>query len=398
MKKILFLMAATALVASCSDTNSLNKVEETPIGFANTYIGKITKANAGEMTGGTNGTLFTTDNTMEVWGWKNNPNSTTPNSQVFDDQLVTYDASLTGTTKWKYSPLKYWDRAASYKFYAVAPHDKFTIDEELEDAKAADRKFHATSVPTIQTLMDNNGTSKIKIATDDSGAGTKSTAIDYLVAAMVSCAAGASNQGNNTTDHDVDFTFNHILSKLNVKVVTSNAFSNSGTVYPQIKLNKLDLKIDGLANQYDQKTAGSVTPAATDGDIWTGASAEATITSFNADGTTVEPQLLSTTAFDAASYFIAPTKTGTTSPEVAAGTSTVKIQATYTIYYDGESNPTSSEVCMSDVLTITNLTRFGQNTVNNLTITIDPQAIYFDVVTVNDWSTEEGQNGTITVQ
>lgn len=391
-------MAATALVASCSDTNSLNKVEETPIGFANTYIGKITKANAGEMTGGTNGTLFTTDNTMEVWGWKNNPNSTTPNSQVFDDQLVTYDASLTGTTKWKYSPLKYWDRAASYKFYAVAPHDKFTIDEELEDANAADRKFHATSVPTIQTLMDNNGTSKIKLATDDSGAGTKSTAIDYLVAAMVSCSAGASNQGNNTTDHDVDFTFNHILSKLNVKVVTSTAFSNSGTVYPQIKLNKLDLKIAGLANQYDQKTAGTVTPAATDGDIWTGESAEATITSFNAGGTTVAPQLLSTTAFDAASYFIAPTKTGTTSPEVAAGTSTVKIQATYTIYYDGGSNPTSSEVCVSDVLPITNLTRFGQNTVNNLTITIDPQAIYFDVVTVNDWSTEEGQNGTITVQ
>ena len=398
MKKILFLMAATALVASCSDTNSLNEVEETPIGFANTYIGKITKANAGEMTGGTNGTLFTTDNTMEVWGWKNNPNNTTnPNSQVFDDQVVRYNASSSQTsTKWEYSPLKYWDRAASYKFYAVAPHDKFTIDEVLEDADAANRKFHATSVPTIQTLMDNNGTSKIKLATDDSGAGTKSTAIDYLVAAMVSCAAGASNQGNNTTDHDVDFTFNHILSKLNVKVVTSSTFNNNSTTYPHIKLNKLDLKIAGLANQYDQKTAGSVTPAATDGDIWTGASAETTITSFYADGTTVAPQLLSTTAFDAASYFIAPTKTGTTSPVEAAGTSTVKIQATYTIYYDGGSDPTSSEVCMSDVLTITDLTRFGQNTVNNLTITIDPKAIYFDVVTVNDWT--NGQNGTITVE
>ena len=141
MKKILFLMAATALVASCSDTNSLNEVEETPIGFANTYIGKITKANAGEMTGGTNGTLFTTDNTMEVWGWKNNPNNTTnPNSQVFDDQVVRYNASSSQTsTKWEYSPLKYWDRAASYKFYAVAPHDKFTIDEVLEDADAANR-------------------------------------------------------------------------------------------------------------------------------------------------------------------------------------------------------------------------------------------------------------------
>lgn len=391
-------MAATALVVSCSDTNSLNEVEETPIGFANTYIGKITKANAGEMTGGTGGTLFTNGNTMEVWGWKNNPSSTTIDNQVFDDQVVTYNASLTGgTTKWEYSPLKYWDRAASYKFYAVAPHDKFTINEVLEDANATNRKFQATAVPTIQTLMDNNGTSKIKLATDDSGAGTKSTAIDYLVAAMVSCAAGASNQGNNTTDHDVDFTFNHILSKLNVKVVTSSTFNNTSTTYPQIKLNKLDLKIAGLANQYDQKTAGSVTPAATDGDIWTGESAEATITSFNADGTTVAPQLLSTTAFDAASYFIAPTKTGTTSPEVAAGTSTVKIQATYTIYYDGGSDPTSSEVCMSDVLTIENLTRFGQNTVNNLTITIDPKAIYFDVVTVNDWSTE-GQEGTITVQ
>lgn len=398
MKKVLFLLVTAAIVMSCSENSVVNDAEETPIGFANTYIGKITKGNAGEMTGGTNGTLFTTGNTMEVWGWKNNPNnSTTPDNQVFDDQVVTYNASSSQTTtKWEYSPLKYWDRAASYKFYAAAPHDKFTIDEVLQDANAANRKFHATGVPTIQVLMDNNGTSKIKLATDESGAGTKSEAIDYLVAAVVSCAAGASNQGNNTTDHDVDFTFNHILSKLNVIVNTSSTFSNTDSNYPQIKLNKLDLKIAGLANQYDQKTAGAVTPLATDGDTWTGASEETTITCFNADGTTVTPQLLRTDNFDAASYFIAPTKTGTTDPEVAAGTSTVKIQATYTVYYDGGSNPTSSEVCLSDVLTIDNLTRFGQNTVNNLTITIDPQAIYFDVVTVDDWT--NGQDGTITVQ
>ena len=51
MKKSLFIIAATALVISCSSNDSFKEIEtqDVPIGFGNAYIGKITKANDGEM-------------------------------------------------------------------------------------------------------------------------------------------------------------------------------------------------------------------------------------------------------------------------------------------------------------------------------------------------------------
>ncbi|MGX8690347.1 MAG: hypothetical protein ACSW76_06840, partial [Bacteroidaceae bacterium] len=117
MKKSLFIIAATALVISCSSNDSFKEIEtqDVPIGFGNAYIGKITKANDGEMNATT---IATNGNTMEVWGWKYNANQNPAYTQVFDNTVVTYNSSSTQTTtSWEYSPLKFWDRAASYNFY-----------------------------------------------------------------------------------------------------------------------------------------------------------------------------------------------------------------------------------------------------------------------------------------
>lgn len=407
MKKAFLIIAAATLVISCANDSVRNDVitEDIPIGFGNAYIGKITKANFGEMTasntnGVSSGTLCTEGNTMEVWGWKYNANNaTTPYTKVFDNEVVTYHdnpSPAQSTTNWVYSPLRFWDRAASYKFYAVAPDGKFTMPvEDLSDDTK--RNLQATSVPTIQILENNNGTEKIKLANAESSvAGTASTAIDYLVSSVVNCAATATYQGNDANDKDVNFTFNHILSKLVVKVVTTDNFNHSATEYPNIQLNELTLKISGLANTWNQKTAGALNAAATDGDQWTGASSAETTRSFYADGTTVTRLLLSNTAQDVASYFIAPTKTGTTDPQLAAGTSTVQVQVGYRINYAADGD-VPYEDCLTEYLDITGLTSFVQNTVNNLTVTIDPKAIYFDVESVNDW-TNGTNDGTVTVE
>lgn len=405
MKKSIFIIAATALVAGCASNESFKDIdnEEVAIGFGNTYIGNITKANAGEMTGSmTNGTssgsLCTDGNTMEVWGWKFNDNTDPKYTKVFDNTVVTYNASLSGgTTKWQYSPLKYWDRAASYNFYAVAPDGVFTMpNENLTDATL--RKFQATSVPDVQILQDNNGKAdgtQIIAAYSTAGTGQQaSLAKDYLVANVVPCAAGASTQGNNTTDHDVDFTFNHILSKFVVNVLTSDDFNRTNDSYPYIELTKLFVKVAGQADTYNQKTAGSVDNNPTTGDVWSAASAvsaEKTLTCFYADATkasnAISKLTLTNSNQQVASYFVAPSPASTNS--------TVKVQVEYIIHYAATGEITE-ETCLSDVLTVANLTRFNQNTVNYLNVKIEPQAIRFDVQSVANWSA--GTTGSIDVE
>ena len=369
MKKSLFIIAATALVISCSSNDVKNDIvnQEIPIGFSNINVGKKTKANAGEINSKT--ALEQNGNTMKVWGWKTYDN--TP-SKVFDGTTVTYNSSSTqSTTKWEYSPLKYWDFAASYEFYAVAPHNKFSIAEST-------KKISASSVEAVQILADNNGTSKVTAAT--------TSAIDYLVAAKVERA----QPKGNANDGDVEFTFSHILSKLAVRVKTTSGFANSGSTYPKIKLTDLSIKLQGMCPSYSQKTAGAVNSSSTDGDTWEGTAMAATsYTCFDADGTTVTDLLLDATANEIASYLVAPTATGAT-PATYTYTATVE----YDIYYSATAN--DKEHFVATDKQISTLTKFGQNTSNTLTITIDPQAIFFDVTTINDWT--NGLDGTLTVE
>lgn len=410
MKKYISILITAAIFTSCSSNDSFKDVDAqgAPIAFSSTYIGKITKAYAGEMTasntsGVSSGTLCTEGNTMEVWGWKYNGNQDPAYTQVFDNTVVTYrETTSQTTTHWEYSPLKFWDRFADYKFYAVAPSGKFTmVDENLTDDTK--RKFQLTGVPDIQILQDNNGKASetqtvLATATASDGQQT-STAIDYLVASVVPCAAGANTQGNNTTDHDVDFSFNHILSKLIVNVLTSDKFPQSGNTYPYIELTKLYITIGGQATTYNQRTAGSVTASDTDGDQWSGtASSDRTLTCFYADNektsNKISNLILTSTNQQVASYFVAPSPTSDTQaePAVTGSGSNVKVQVEYVVNYADN----NSEKFLSNVLPVANLNRFDQNTVNNLNIKIEPQAIYFDVQTINNWTT--GQTGTITVQ
>ena len=395
MKKSLFLLAAVALFASCAQKDVKNDVieDEAPIGFVPTFMEKSTKANAGEMiidrTNSIN-TFNVDNNTFEVWGWKTNTQGT---SKVFDNQTVTYNSqNQTESTKWGYTPLKYWDRSASYKFYAVAPNGVFTLNED--NTTEANRKFSAANVPSVQTLQNSDASSAtnlIKLATAASSVpGTASTAIDYLVAAKVECAAGKANQSNNTPryqagDNDVEFTFSHILSKLTVKVLTTDDFATSAK--PDIKLSELTMTINGVAQNYAQTTAGEITPAvenATNYDVWSNAITTAVpVTCFHADASSlatyqVDSLLLTDTGQQVASYFVAPTPT-------TSGEAEVKVIAKYTVYYsDGV-----VDHCVSPETTVENLTSFIQNNSYTLNIKIAPEAILFDVNVVNGFTPED---------
>ncbi len=390
MKKSLLLLATAFLVLSCGEDSVRNSdiENEIPIGFVPSFMEKSTRANAGEMivdrTNSKN-TFEKDENNFEVWGWKTNTQGTT---KVFDNQKVEYDAddATQSTTNWIYSPLKYWDKTASYIFYASAPFGAFTLTED--DDTDANRKFTASNVPAVQVLQNNYAkTGKlIDLAYTENGKGTNSTAIDYLIAAKVPCSAGSANQSNNTPRHqtadkDVEFTFSHILSKLTVRVLTTDDFAPA--TKPDIKLTELIISLDGMSQNYAQKTAGAVTPGQNDADTWTNPISEAvTDTCFYANDNTlstfgVDSLLLTATAQQIASYFVSPTVTGAT-----PGAAVVKVIAKYTVFYaDGV-----VEDCETEETTVTGLTSFIQNNSYTLDVKISPQAILFDVNTVEGFT------------
>ena len=365
MKKLLLLVTSAALFVACSEKVSLNETNEVPIDFTKSYVEKGSKA---IHTG-----LYTTDNleqagnTMGVFGWKK---KSTTYTQVFNNQEVEFGNSSLAANDWGYTPKRYWDTDAdNYAFYAYAPHS---------------------------SDFPNGGTVALTTASDETTFSITNFTQSTTVASQVDLLVDLSSQKANTTNKaatksDVAFTFSHILTKLTVKVKTISDFDHEGTEKPQLKLTGLKIKLNGMAQNYAQKTAGTVDAGATDKDAWTNAISTAVEkVCFNADGTTVTDLLLnSSTAQEVASYFVAPTTTGTTGDNAtAAGTATVTVTANYDIYYsDG-----ITDHCETPETTVTNLTSFVQNTHNILTVTISPTAILFDVQTVNGFNPENNIN------
>ena len=384
MKKYLFIASAAVLFAACSSSNdNVNDIDDTqvPIGFTSAYLEKTTR-NAGEMAD--KNALEVDGNTMQVWGWKYytaEGASAATETKVFDGTVVTYTSTSTqATTKWVYSPIKFWDKAASYKFYGVAPKDVFSINETT-------KILSATSVPAIQTLFDNAG--------EDAVAADDTEAIDYLAADAIAREAGTKG---NADDKDVAFTFKHILSKLTVSVKTIDYFNNTGSNYPQIKLRGLKIQLEGMCPTSTQKTAGTISPwkaTTTDnvttwtaGDSWSGIAATAQYyPCFNADGSTVKDLLLAKDAVPVAAYLVAPTALGETAPIAY----TYKVTVDYDIY----ASATDVEPYQRVGVPVTGLDKFIQGTANTLTVTISNDPIFFDVESIDEWTI--GQKGTVVV-
>ena len=133
MKRAIYLLAATALMASCTQSEVLvdtpNPVPEVPrsIGF-DTFVDKATRA-----TGENSTALNDFYPAFNVYGWKTVGNENpTP---IFNNITVSYYNAEEGkgvkpsiewgeapATGWYYNEIRYWDKMASgYKFSAYAP-------------------------------------------------------------------------------------------------------------------------------------------------------------------------------------------------------------------------------------------------------------------------------------
>ncbi len=193
MKKIFLIgLAATAMLASCSNDETVEMAQNTKaIGFSS-FIDKSTRATD---------TDIANLGAIEVYGWRDD-------AQIFNAQAVTVDATGNGT----YSPLQYWEPNYTYAFEAIAP---------------------------------KSGEKGITFAAAKNG-GTITFVSDSETDLLYSKAADKTTGTEVTTDPGkVNFTFGHMLSR--VKFTFKNTF-------PENAAAKISVKDVKITNAYQNGT------------------------------------------------------------------------------------------------------------------------------------------------
>ena len=129
MKKVFFLgIAAAAMLASCSNDETVKISQSGAIGFSNTFVNNGTRSISDPSS--------TTSNlqSFDVYGF-------TQNGQIFDEVTVSKDG--TGST-WSYSPQQYWVEGNQYAFGAIAPANTPVSEEQLLGSSVSDYKVGMT--------------------------------------------------------------------------------------------------------------------------------------------------------------------------------------------------------------------------------------------------------------
>lgn len=196
MKTRNLLIAVTALLmAGCSqnEVTDFRQDADPAIGF-DVYTGVATRG-----TDVTNATMQTTG--FGVMGyytgskaWKD---ATDVTPSFMCNQLVTYN-----TGKWTYSPIKYWPNNKSDKvsFFAYAPYEDGNKNLGIV-TPAEDDKTHPSITFTLQ------------------GKENLSNMVDLVVAEQLDRSA------ENSTTSNINFNFEHILTKVSFKAKLGDAYT-----------------------------------------------------------------------------------------------------------------------------------------------------------------------------
>lgn len=172
------MAAAAAMFAACSETDTVNVVNEAEaqktISFEN-YVSKATRAE------------YTDKDSVQTagfraWGYYASTEAfTTPETNVYGDAgtAVTYNGN-----NWQTEISKYWNSSKYYKFYAVAPSDG-----------------------TYSVVNEANGYVKI----EDVASAKATESVDYLVTRGATVYAGSAKSL-------VSLDFHHTMAKVTVLV------------------------------------------------------------------------------------------------------------------------------------------------------------------------------------
>lgn len=244
MKRYLLLLTAAALVASCSESDSIKEVvtPDTEIGFS-TYTGKQTRAENSSAT--ETDALEAYNTTFKIWGSKFFPDDykTPADEDNLPDEERVFGIDNVGevvsnvvsnnVSSWTYSPKRFWDKSAtSYSFYAAAPSGKSWVwDNSTKKLSLVDFAItgynSVTGTPAIEVDVDKVLTETLD--TEDLMISTDLTGYDTYTSA------------------NVNLHFNHILSRLNIGVRKSSDLDDF-----DVKLNSIkvyNMKSNGTFNE-----------------------------------------------------------------------------------------------------------------------------------------------------
>lgn len=197
MKKILFMsMAATALLASCSQDETVDMPQNSAAIQFKTFVNKSTRGLENDIT---------TDklDAFQVWGLKTTESGTTA------EQFVGTTVNKQGENDWSYgtTPI-YWDNGQKYSFVAIAPaaeNGNWTFDKPSTVGQWGSITF-TNGDGTTDLIYDIDGTYALQgVSTDQVCPGP------------------------------INFTFNHLLSR--VKFAFTNSMDDGSVI------NVTDVKI-----------------------------------------------------------------------------------------------------------------------------------------------------------
>lgn len=367
-KSYLMIAAAAALFAACSSNDSFKEIDtqESAISF-NPFTEKVTKAaitnEAALATPGFKVFGYKTIETSSLWS--NADKITT----VFNGVKV-YSENQGST--WKYNGLRFWDRNATYNFYAVAPAEP-----------TGGAEYGIIAPPTT-----NYG----KISISNAKSAKYSDSNDFLIDR--NGAKGILGKDHNGTTNDaVGIDFHHIMAKVSfalkstltsgkvtVTKLTMTGWNNAVGAFAQ------DLTITGNPGSlvYGEWTLGT----AVAGDVTLVGTG-----SGNANGVELTCNGTSSTATDLNDWYIMiPQQILYTAADQKGLTFTI----TYT-YNDGAATDPYIETFTDQVAIVEKTQVWGTDSHTKYTLDIKPAEIKFDVTQICDFDVDgdlAANNGT----
>lgn len=243
MKKYLFIIATATIFASCAGNDTFKKDIQNntdAISFTS-YTDKQTRATENS-DAQYKWHFFNHHETFQVWGYKN-----TSATAVFDGDVVTVTensanvdgiAATANSYTYTYSPLRFWDKAASmYEYYAAAPSGtdggwtfvSTGITAANITTEAGQNKGYFTTSSTL-TPANLSTASNLVYTTSFKGSGD----IDKLIAEQ-------STVPYANFKSEVNLLFMHILSRLNVTIK-----ADENLVAPASDVNKQKIVMTSL--------------------------------------------------------------------------------------------------------------------------------------------------------
>ena len=173
--------------------------------------------------------------TMGVWGWEKDDKET--ESPIFDNHNIEYNGTV-----WEYTPLRYWKEGCTYQFYAYAPHTS-----NQKGNKAVVTLNETTGMMSITGVtLNGDNLHEAKTATEQMKSFiTAPNDVDWMVA-----RTGQTAQG--TAHNIVEFTMQHVLAKLNVRIRKTESLSTDADI-KEIRVNSLSIGTMAADGSFTQK-------------------------------------------------------------------------------------------------------------------------------------------------